>query len=99
MLMDHNRYQYLLCMTLHCSSTDVQTYVYHAHSVMLRCLLLCRMEKERQEIERLHNMTEEEREREFKSRAKLVTNMAPKGKYKFLQKYYHRGAFYLVSEG
>lgn len=55
------------------------------------------MEKEQQEIERIHNMTEEDREREFKSRSKLVTNLAPKGKYKFLQKYYHRGAFYLVS--
>ena len=53
------------------------------------------MEKERQDIERIHNMTEEEREREFKSKAKVVTNLAPKGKYKFLQKYYHKGGFLL----
>ena len=98
MLMDHNQGRYLLVYDI-TLLLDRCALVYHVHSVMLHCRLLCRMEKERQEIERLHNMTEEEREREFKSRAKLVTNMAPKGKYKFLQKYYHRGAFYLVSEG
>ena len=54
--------------------------------------------KEQAELDRFRNLTEDEKRAEMKINPKEITNKAVKGKYKFMQKYYHRGAFYLEDE-
>lgn len=54
--------------------------------------------REQLEIERFRNLTEEEKRQELRQNPKVVTNKTAKGKYKFLQKYYHRGVFYIAEE-
>ena len=54
--------------------------------------------KEQAELDRFRNLTEDQKREEMKINPKQITNKATKGKYKFMQKYYHRGAFYLEDE-
>ncbi|VEL13116.1 unnamed protein product, partial [Protopolystoma xenopodis] len=43
------------------------------------------------------NMNDIQRQEEFRKNPKLITNKAIKGKYKFMQKYFHRGAFFVTA--
>ena len=57
------------------------------------------MQKEQEETERRRRLTDEERLAEDRAAGKLDNAAAPgKPKWKFLQKYYHKGAFYMDDE-
>ncbi|KAF5311837.1 hypothetical protein D9619_003078 [Psilocybe cf. subviscida] len=55
-------------------------------------------EKEREEIERRRAMPEEQRMKEDLERAQKLREEKPKGSQKFLQKYWHKGAFHQDEE-
>ncbi|KAK9713449.1 hypothetical protein RND81_06G027800 [Saponaria officinalis] len=52
------------------------------------------MLKEKEEIERVRNMTEEEKREWERKNPKQGGVAAPKQKWRFMQKYYHKGAFF-----
>jgi microfibrillar-associated protein 1 len=53
-------------------------------------------EKEHEEIERRRAMPAEQRMKEDLERAQKLRDEKPKGQQKFLQKYWHKGAFHQV---
>ncbi|PIL30995.1 hypothetical protein GSI_05688 [Ganoderma sinense ZZ0214-1] len=55
-------------------------------------------EKEREEVERRRALPEEQRLREDMERAEQSRKEKPKGQQKFLQKYWHKGAFHQDAE-
>lgn len=55
-----------------------------------------RRELEREEIERRRALPEEQRLKEDLEHAEKSRNDKPKGQQKFLQKYWHKGAFHQV---
>ncbi|KAM5531099.1 hypothetical protein V8D89_015213 [Ganoderma adspersum] len=55
-------------------------------------------EKEREEVERRRALPEEQRMREDMERAEQSRKEKPKGQQKFLQKYWHKGAFHQDAE-
>ena len=56
-------------------------------------------EEEREEVERRRALPEEQRLKEDLERANKLREEKPKGQQKFLQKYWHKGAFHQVRHG
>ncbi|KAH7930597.1 hypothetical protein BV22DRAFT_1028318, partial [Leucogyrophana mollusca] len=57
-----------------------------------------RLEREREEVERRRALPEEQRMKEDTERANKLREEKPKGQQKFLQKYWHKGAFHQDEE-
>lgn len=55
-----------------------------------------RREQEREEVERRRALPEEQRLKEDLEHAQKSRDAKPKGQQKFLQKYWHKGAFHQV---
>lgn len=53
-------------------------------------------EKEREEVERRRAMPAEQRMKEDMEHAQKLRDEKPKGQQKFMQKYWHKGAFHQV---
>jgi hypothetical protein len=54
------------------------------------------MELEREEVEKRRALPQEQRDKEDIEHATKLREAKPKGQQKFLQKYYHKGAFHQV---
>ena len=57
-----------------------------------------KMEMEREEVEKRRALPQEQRDKEDIEHATKLREAKPKGQQKFLQKYYHKGAFHQASE-
>jgi microfibrillar-associated protein 1 len=55
-----------------------------------------KMELEREEVEKRRALPQEQRDKEDAEHAAKLRDAKPKGQQKFLQKYYHKGAFHQV---
>merc|ERR1712062_510962 len=54
--------------------------------------------KEAADVQRRRNMTDEELRWDLRTTPRVITNKSMKGRYKFMQKYYHKGSFYMEKD-